>query len=125
MGEPRGDLLGFDAVIDELLSGFMDSMFGEIAPGVDGKVVDHGTHIEVVGVRAQVEGSGAVGRWLDSLPPHSEVWVPLVTSDRLAGMLDRRGYQRTTRPLSTSGERRMTYVRPPLISTHDPKEAGE
>jgi len=70
----------------------------ELAPGVFGflrEFIGPNTHtIEIASLRAAHEGNGDVGRYLDSLPKDQTVVVPLVTSERLAGMLDRRGYRK-------------------------------
>jgi hypothetical protein len=44
---------------------------------------------------ADREGAGDVGRYLDTLPADRTIKVPTVTSPRLRGMLDRRGYTET------------------------------
>lgn len=64
-----------------------------VAPGVLAWVFDKGAAgIEVKHVLSVREGSGDVGRWIDSLAPCRKIVVPNVTSPRLMGMLTRRGY---------------------------------
>lgn len=66
--------------------------YPRIAPGVHGELVWRGRDTVFINVVvAAVEGSGDVGRWLDSLSGF-RVIVPLVASPRLKGMLERRGY---------------------------------
>ena len=45
-------------------------------------------------LEAALEGSGAVGRYLDSLPRDRTVYVQEVLNPRLGGMLQRRGFTR-------------------------------
>lgn len=80
-------------MIDALIEQAMDEKCTEVAPGVDAWIVEDLGQVEILAVRAQREGTGAVGRWLDSLPRTLKVTVPNVTSDRLAGMLERRGFR--------------------------------
>lgn len=63
-----------------------------LAPGVLGYTVEQGGALYVPFIMAETEGSGDVGRYLDSLPTDRSVRFPNVTSDRLRGMLYRRGY---------------------------------
>jgi hypothetical protein len=63
-----------------------------LAPGVLGWAFDEGHRIIIPMILARREGSGAVGRFLDSLSPRCV--VVCVISDRLAAMLARRGYVR-------------------------------
>jgi hypothetical protein len=66
-----------------------------IAPGVRGYTVDNGRKgLYVPLVIAENEGSGDVGRYLDSLPKDRRVVFPNVLSKRLVGMLSRRGFTR-------------------------------
>lgn len=78
--------------------------YPRVAPGVRGEVVER--QVPVVGrdlkgldrytfvniVVAEREGNGDVGRWLDSLPRDHVVIVTSVISERLKGMLERRGF---------------------------------
>lgn len=65
----------------------------ELAPGVYGWTRDLSDgSLEIPSLRAESEGSGAVGRYLDGLPKDRKIVVPLVTNPRLAGMLERRGF---------------------------------
>lgn len=98
------------AEITDRLSDAMFASLPEVAPGVHAAVRALPDHMEVVAIRAAVEGDGRVGRWLDRLPTEHEVWVPLVTSERLAGMLRRRGFHLSTRILLDQG-RQPVYVR--------------
>lgn len=63
-----------------------------VAPGVYGEVAWRGSTVFVNVLIAEREGSGDVGRWLDSLTD-VRVIVPLVVSSRLRGMLSRRGFR--------------------------------
>lgn len=64
-----------------------------IAPGVLGVLYEEPGALIVNYVRAEQEGSGAVGRWLDAIPKALTVRVIAVTSERLVGMLERRGFK--------------------------------
>jgi hypothetical protein len=61
-----------------------------IAPGVLGYAIQQGETIFIPLIIAENEGSGDVGRFLDSLS--GRCVVPCVTSPRLAAMLIRRGF---------------------------------
>lgn len=78
-----------------------------LAPGVRGYAIegkDGPVYIPLV--TAEKEGSGNVGRFLDSLDP-AVVWkFPSVISPRLRGMLERRGYQRKTETAPGLGSER-------------------
>lgn len=64
-----------------------------IAPGVYGWTRDlHDGGLEIPSIRAETEGNGDVGRYLDALQRDRKIVVPLVTNIRLAGMLERRGF---------------------------------
>lgn len=63
----------------------------EIGPGVRGYAVKHGQETWIPWLEASKEGSGDVGRFLDSLD--SSCRVVNVISPRLAGMLKRRGWK--------------------------------
>jgi hypothetical protein len=63
---------------------------GSLAPGVRGYAVLDGDVIAIPLIIAETEGSGAVGKFLDSLSPRCV--IPCVTSPRLMGMLARRGW---------------------------------
>jgi hypothetical protein len=68
--------------------------FGEeslLAEGVRGYAVVHNDLIYIPLIIAAREGSGDVGRFLDSLSPRCR--VASVTSPKLAGMLARRGWE--------------------------------
>lgn len=63
----------------------------ELAPGVIGYAVEHEGRIYIPLIQARKEGSGDVGRFLDSLSPRC--CIPNVTSARLQAMLRRRGWE--------------------------------
>jgi hypothetical protein len=65
-----------------------------LAPGVLGYTAEVGPALLVPLVIAEKEGSGDVGRYLDSLPRDRPVIFPNVINERLAGMLERRGFRR-------------------------------
>lgn len=62
----------------------------ELAPGVLGYAILAKGRIHIPLIIAAKEGSGAVGRFLDSLTKRCV--IPSVTSPRLMGMLARRGW---------------------------------
>lgn len=64
----------------------------QLAPGVLGCIEDKGDCLVVIWLEAEEEGSGDVGRWLDRLDPATAVIVMEVLSERLRGMLTRRGF---------------------------------
>jgi hypothetical protein len=64
-----------------------------LAPGVRGYAVEHRGRIYIPLIAAEKEGSGDVGRFLDSLSPRCV--FSCVTSERLRGMLERRGFAMT------------------------------
>jgi hypothetical protein len=76
----------------DLIDSYFRTQERAIAPGVFGCVDSDGDTVVVMWLRAETEGSGDVGRWLDGLPTDRLVKVVAVTSDRLAGMLERRGF---------------------------------
>lgn len=73
-----------------------DLLLDVIAPGVYGKRFDtpRGTYYPLV--YAARRGAGDVGRFLDALPRDRRVAFPTVASDRLRGMLERRGFRPET-----------------------------
>ena len=81
-----------DDLLDQAIAAAMDRHHVPIAPGVEGIEHDFGTIFELASIRAITEGSGAVGAYLDRLPRDRTVIVPFVVSERLAGMLERRGF---------------------------------
>jgi hypothetical protein len=64
----------------------------QLAPGVRGYTFRKGKLIIIPLILAEKEGSGDVGRFLDRLSANCVIMS--VTSERLAGMLERRGYQK-------------------------------
>ena len=108
---------------DGFIANFGRQMSIEVAAGVHAWVerTPDGA-LEIMYVEATVEGSGAVGRWLDSLRPDRRVVVPNVTSKRLAGMLQRRGFKHRhgLRPLAGLGPTWVElWVRHPTTETTD------
>lgn len=68
-------------------------VFGQesiLAPGVSGYAIHSDGTVFIPLISADKEGSGDVGRFLDSLSPRCV--IPNVTSNRLKGMLERRGF---------------------------------
>lgn len=78
--------------ISEEERAFACSVHPEIYPGVHGEVVVRGNVTFVNFIWAKKEGSGQVGKYLDSLT--GPVIFEAVLSARLRGMLERRGYRR-------------------------------
>jgi hypothetical protein len=62
------------------------------AMGLHGYVCEHKGAIYIPAIGALHEGRGDCGRFLDSLPTDRTIVVPNVLSERLVGMLVRRGY---------------------------------
>lgn len=89
--------------LDRLISAQMDRLFTDLAPGVEGLAIQFDGVFELGGIRAIREGDGSVGRYLDGLPRDLTVIVPYVTSSRLAGMLERRGFRNQRRYDPTIG----------------------
>jgi hypothetical protein len=80
----------YEPPLGEIGAELIPGQEGDLAPGVTGyAVLSHGK-IWIPWMSAKVEGSGDVGRFLDSLSPRCV--VPTVISPRLAGMLLRRGF---------------------------------
>lgn len=102
----------FDSVDD-----LFESMETEIAPGVMGVTGEEGDSLTVFWIRATREGSGAVGRYVDSLADRRHVRF-IECNDRLAGLLARRGYveRQVSRP-SGNGWARAMVRRPPAGPT--------
>ena len=73
----------------------------ELAPGVFGYAMEHEGAIYIPVMRATDPGSGQVGAFLDRLPPNAR--VPNVLSNRLRGMLTRRGW-RPSAEIDETGE---------------------
>ena len=64
-----------------------------VAPGVKADIHDEGIRgIYIPVIMALVPGSGDVGRYLDALPRDRRIVFPTVISNRLIGMLERRGF---------------------------------
>jgi len=64
-----------------------------LAPGVRGYTVWSGGALYIPIIVADSEGTGDVGRYLDSLPRDRTVKFPTVLNPRLCGMLRRRGFR--------------------------------
>lgn len=75
-----------------VLAALMRLPEGKIAPGVFVASNQDDGWLNITFVVAESEGSGDVGRWLDTLPRDRPVKVVNVISERLAGMLRRRGF---------------------------------
>lgn len=63
-----------------------------LAPGVRGYAIRARGSVYIPLIYAEQEGAGDVGRFLDSLPAWATIRIPNVTSGRLRGMLERRGW---------------------------------
>ena len=64
-----------------------------LADGVFGYTMDEGEKgLYVPWIAAENEGDGRVGKYLDSLPRDRRIVFPTILSQRLAGMLLRRGF---------------------------------
>ena len=61
-------------------------------PGVEAIITERKGWLWVIVVVSRNEGSGQVGKWIDSLADRSVIFLE-VNSSRLAGMLQRRGYR--------------------------------
>ncbi len=68
------------------------AMMDPIAPGVVGYTMERPEALYIPFIQAVREGSGDVGRFLNSLPMTQTIRVPNVVSSRLEGMLKRRGF---------------------------------
>lgn len=66
-----------------------------LADGVFGYCLETDRGLYVPWIMAEREGSGDVGRYLDSLPTDRRVVFPTILSARLAAMLGRRGFVAT------------------------------
>lgn len=64
----------------------------EVAPGVRGVVTEWDGAVIVGAISAVTPRNGDVGHYLDSLPTDRPVLFPNVINDRLAEMLERRGF---------------------------------
>ena len=64
-----------------------------LADGVFGYAIETDGRVYIPDINAEVEGDGRVGKFLDSLDERCV--IANVTSGRLAGMLERRGWQKT------------------------------
>lgn len=84
-----------------------------IWPGVQGIWFDQPEGIYVASVIAIREGSGDVGRMIDSMPADRRIVFTTVISARLEGMLERRGYKEETEYYE--GEPYGVWVRPPKV----------
>ena len=76
-----------------------------LAPGVRGVALQHEGATWIPLLRAERQGAGDVGRYLDSLAATPGRWrVPSVISARLLGMLKRRGWTRSWARVEGSDE---------------------
>lgn len=71
----------------------MNEALDEIGPGVRGYAVESNGRIYIPLIEAIAPGNGDVGRFLDSLSPRCA--IANAASERLAGMLIRRGWVET------------------------------
>lgn len=79
--------------IQEITDSLRRELEIKLAPGVYGWTRDLADgSLEIPSLRAEHEGDGSVGKYINSLPRDRKIIVPLVTNPRLAGMLDRRGF---------------------------------
>ena len=90
------------------LGGGVRPFLSEIGPGVLGYTVEVEGALWIPFLMADRPGHGDVGRYLDDLPRDRAVKVPNVLSDRLAGMLRRRGFRERTE--YDPGSRSLAYV---------------
>lgn len=82
--------------IDAILLQAQPSMIQKlpyIGPGVHGHMVEQGNVTYIPMIVAHTPGSGEVGRWLSSLAQERTWKIPCVISQRLRGMLTRRGWE--------------------------------
>lgn len=82
-----------------------------LAAGVLGYTVEEDDELYIPVIMAVEEGSGDVGRYLDALPKDRTVKVPEVASERLRGMLERRGFNPTPEFAEEFGETVEVFVR--------------
>ena len=71
-----------------------------LGPGVRGYALEVAGKLWVPLINAEVPGSGAVGKFLDALPP--DTIIPNVVNEKLRGMLRRRGW--APKDIDASGE---------------------
>lgn len=105
-------------LLDQAITEAMDRHNVPLAPGVEGVVHHFGDIFELASIRAVTEGSGAVGAYLDRLPRDRTVIVPFVVSERLVGMLERRGFTTPDtfdHPLIGPVAGGQIMVRPPVL----------
>lgn len=76
----------------------------ELEDGVRGAVFDREDGLWIPLIRAEEPGSGDVGRFLDGLPRDRRIVFPNVLSDRLRGMLERRGFEEGREWIEDVGE---------------------
>jgi hypothetical protein len=77
--------------IRTIKAGSKGPMIYDLAEGVEGYAIEEQGRLFIPVICAKREGNGDVGRFLDCLPANAV--IPNVTSDRLAGMLVRRGWK--------------------------------
>lgn len=71
-----------------------DEMLDDLAPGVRGYTMESFGCTYIPVIAATNPDHGDVSRYLDSLPRDHVIKVPTVTSQKLDGMLRRRGFKR-------------------------------
>lgn len=80
-------------IITEQSALYVPAAAEEMAPGVLAIAYPvNGDELRITWVSAVNPGSGEVGHWLDTLPLDQTIWVSAIVSDRLTGMLGRRGF---------------------------------
>lgn len=84
--------MGNRVLEDGGITGVPNGWLDELAPGVFGYTMEDEHALWIPIIQAERPGSGAVSRYLDSLPLDRTVRVPNVISGRLEGMLERRGF---------------------------------
>jgi hypothetical protein len=67
----------------------------QLGPGIFGLAFEHPEGIYISLIVSEAPGQGNAGAFLDSLPTDRRIVFPVVVSDVLAGMLERRGFTLT------------------------------
>lgn len=84
----------------------------ELGPGVVGYAQPQSGGIIYFGaIEAVNEGSGDVGRWLDSLPTNEHYRIPYIVNPRLEGMVRRRGWTTFYEWFDAADENVLVYER--------------